>query len=80
MVLRIRLARFGKANKPFYNIVVAQARYLHFPTLPPPPAHPFLLHPSLLHQAVAISILPPPNPLLLSLSQRTFAQRATFLR
>ena len=75
MVLRIRLARFGKANKPFYNIVVAQARYLHFPTLPPPPAHP-----SLLHQAVAISILPPPNPLLLSLCQRTSAQRATSLR
>ena len=27
MVVRIRLARFGKRNKPFYNIVVAQARY-----------------------------------------------------
>ncbi|KAG8525741.1 Ribosomal protein S16, mitochondrial [Bacidia gigantensis] len=26
MVLKIRLARFGKAHKPFYNIVVAQAR------------------------------------------------------
>ncbi|TID23734.1 ribosomal protein S16 [Venturia nashicola] len=26
MVVRIRLARFGKRNKPFYNIVVAQAR------------------------------------------------------
>ncbi|KAL2049944.1 hypothetical protein ABVK25_009811 [Lepraria finkii] len=26
MVLKIRLARFGKRNKPFYNIVVAQAR------------------------------------------------------
>ncbi|KAL8716425.1 MAG: hypothetical protein Q9220_000332 [cf. Caloplaca sp. 1 TL-2023] len=26
MVLRIRLARFGKRNNPFYNIVVAQAR------------------------------------------------------
>ncbi|KAF8477213.1 ribosomal protein S16 domain-containing protein [Kalaharituber pfeilii] len=26
MVMRIRLARFGKAHKPVYNIVVAQAR------------------------------------------------------
>ncbi|KAI4162963.1 MAG: hypothetical protein LQ342_003474 [Letrouitia transgressa] len=26
MVVRIRLARFGKRNRPFYNIVVAQAR------------------------------------------------------
>ncbi|KAL9634630.1 MAG: hypothetical protein Q9164_003976 [Protoblastenia rupestris] len=26
MVLKIRLARFGKRNEPFYNIVVAQAR------------------------------------------------------
>ncbi|KAL8967168.1 MAG: hypothetical protein Q9197_005581 [Variospora fuerteventurae] len=26
MVLKIRLARFGKRNSPFYNIVVAQAR------------------------------------------------------
>ncbi|KIW04700.1 ribosomal protein S16, mitochondrial [Verruconis gallopava] len=26
MVLRIRLARFGKTNDPFYNIVVAHAR------------------------------------------------------
>ncbi|KAL8655985.1 MAG: hypothetical protein Q9226_002823 [Calogaya cf. arnoldii] len=26
MVLKIRLARFGKRNRPFYNIVVAQAR------------------------------------------------------
>lgn len=26
MVVKIRLARFGKANAPFYNIVVAQAR------------------------------------------------------
>jgi len=26
MVVRIRLARFGKANSPFYNIVVANAR------------------------------------------------------
>lgn len=57
MVLKIRLARFGKANKPFYNIVVAQARYFHPPNLPlslaPPP---------LLHQAAALSILPPLNP------------------
>jgi Ribosomal protein S16 len=27
MVLRIRLARFGRRNQPFYNIVVAHARY-----------------------------------------------------
>ncbi|KAL2210111.1 ribosomal protein S16 [Sarocladium strictum] len=26
MVVKIRLARFGKRNSPFYNIVVAQAR------------------------------------------------------
>ncbi|PHH90815.1 hypothetical protein CDD83_2569 [Cordyceps sp. RAO-2017] len=26
MVVRIRLARFGRRNAPFYNIVVAQAR------------------------------------------------------
>ncbi|PKS09508.1 hypothetical protein jhhlp_004125 [Lomentospora prolificans] len=26
MVVRIRLARFGRRNKPFYNIVVAQSR------------------------------------------------------
>jgi len=26
MVVRIRLARFGKRNAPFYNIVVTQAR------------------------------------------------------
>ncbi|CAD6593242.1 MAG: 37S ribosomal protein S16, mitochondrial, partial [Alectoria sarmentosa] len=26
MVVKIRLARFGKRNAPFYNIVVAQAR------------------------------------------------------
>ncbi|KAI4215370.1 MAG: hypothetical protein LQ351_002270 [Letrouitia transgressa] len=26
MVVRIRLARFGKRNRPFYNIVVAQVR------------------------------------------------------
>ncbi|MCJ1311579.1 37S ribosomal protein S16, mitochondrial [Agyrium rufum] len=26
MVVKIRLARFGKANAPFYNIVVANAR------------------------------------------------------
>lgn len=36
MVLKIRLARFGKTNKPFYNIVVAHARYLYFPPYPPP--------------------------------------------
>ncbi|KAL4943419.1 hypothetical protein BDV06DRAFT_221257 [Aspergillus oleicola] len=27
MVVRIRLARFGNKHQPFYNIVVAQARY-----------------------------------------------------
>jgi hypothetical protein len=27
MVVKIRLARFGRTNKPFYNIVVAHARY-----------------------------------------------------
>ncbi|KAF4780370.1 ribosomal protein S16 [Colletotrichum scovillei] len=26
MVVRIRLARFGRVNQPFYNIVVTQAR------------------------------------------------------
>ncbi|KAK2593954.1 37S ribosomal protein S16, mitochondrial [Conoideocrella luteorostrata] len=26
MVIKIRLARFGRRNSPFYNIVVAQAR------------------------------------------------------
>lgn len=28
MVVKIRLARFGKRNAPFYNIVVARDRYL----------------------------------------------------
>lgn len=37
MVLKIRLARFGKRNAPFYNIVVAQARYAPFPTPTPLP-------------------------------------------
>jgi hypothetical protein len=27
MVLKIRLARFGRRHAPFYNIVVAQARF-----------------------------------------------------
>lgn len=27
MVVKIRLARFGRTNAPFYNIVVAHARY-----------------------------------------------------
>lgn len=27
MVVKIRLARFGRRHAPFYNIVVAQARY-----------------------------------------------------
>jgi hypothetical protein len=30
MVLRIRLARFGRKREPFYNIVVAQARFVLF--------------------------------------------------
>lgn len=33
MVVKIRLARFGKRNNPFYNIVVAHARYMQ-PFLP----------------------------------------------
>ena len=28
MVLRIRLARFGNKHNPFFNIIVAQARYV----------------------------------------------------
>ena len=35
MVVKIRLARFGKRNAPFYNIVVAHARYV----LPSSPVH-----------------------------------------
>lgn len=35
MVVKIRLARFGRRNSPFYNIVVAHARYAA-------PAHPLL--------------------------------------
>lgn len=27
MVIKLRLARFGRTNAPFYNIVVAHARY-----------------------------------------------------
>jgi hypothetical protein len=42
MVLKIRLARFGKKHAPFYNIVVAHARYapptLHLLHLEPPPS------------------------------------------
>lgn len=34
MVVKIRLARFGKRNAPFYNIVVAKDRYIN-PPLPP---------------------------------------------
>lgn len=37
MVLKIRLARFGRRNAPFYNIVVAHARYAP-PSPPPRPA------------------------------------------
>lgn len=45
MVVKIRLARFGRRKAPFYNIVVAQARYLpssFSPNLPLliPPIHP----------------------------------------
>ncbi|POS81200.1 cytochrome-21 [Diaporthe helianthi] len=29
MVVKIRLARFGRTNAPFYNIVVAHARRVH---------------------------------------------------
>lgn len=36
MVVKLRLARFGRTNAPFYNIVVAHARYSS-PLLPPPP-------------------------------------------
>lgn len=34
MVVRIRLARFGRVNQPFYNIVVSQARYASSNTPP----------------------------------------------
>lgn len=30
MVVKIRFARFGPRHSPFYNIVVAQARYVFF--------------------------------------------------
>lgn len=30
MVVRIRLSRFGNRHQPFYNIVVAHARYASF--------------------------------------------------
>jgi len=33
MVVKIRLARFGKKHAPFYNIVVAHARYATPPGL-----------------------------------------------
>lgn len=33
MVVRIRLARFGKAHEPFYNIIIAQARYASSPRI-----------------------------------------------
>ena len=46
MVVKIRLARFGKRNAPFYNIVVAQARSV------------FLLSP--IHPLSSL-ILPPPR-------------------
>ena len=39
MVLKIRLARFGRRNAPFYNIVIAHARY------GTPNAHPARLTP-----------------------------------
>jgi small subunit ribosomal protein S16 len=31
MVVKIRLARFGRRKAPFYNIVVAQARFVPSP-------------------------------------------------
>ena len=40
MVLKIRLARFGKRHAPFYNIVVAHARYAHDPSARPKPTIP----------------------------------------
>jgi ribosomal protein S16 len=33
MVVRIRLARFGKRNNPLYNIVVAHARLVALVTI-----------------------------------------------
>ncbi|KAI9783307.1 MAG: 37S ribosomal protein S16, mitochondrial [Peltula sp. TS41687] len=49
MVVKIRLARFGKRNSPFYNIVVAQARSARnskpmevlgtYDPIPQPPPH-----------------------------------------
>jgi small subunit ribosomal protein S16 len=60
MVLRIRLARFGKKHAPFYNIVVAHARYVPprssrsgSPPIPPPHHH----HP----QSQTSTILTPRN-------------------
>jgi hypothetical protein len=44
MVLRIRLARFGKKHAPFYNIVVAHARYAS--SILPKVSSPFQLQPS----------------------------------
>jgi len=39
MVVRIRLARFGRKRQPFYNIVVSQAKYVQiFPPSTPPPS------------------------------------------
>lgn len=32
MVVKIRLARFGRRNSPFYNIVIAHARYAQLST------------------------------------------------
>jgi small subunit ribosomal protein S16 len=40
MVVRIRLARFGKRHRPFYNIVVAHARYVRPPCQSQPLAFP----------------------------------------
>lgn len=37
MVVKIRLARFGRTNAPFYNIVVAHARYMKSRLLRPEP-------------------------------------------
>lgn len=57
MVLKIRLARFGKRNAPFYNIVVAQARY----AISLFPLFPYLQFPS-----------PPPNTQLSSQNRLTY--------
>lgn len=67
MVLKIRLARFGKRNAPFYNIVVAQARFVSHPFLFPfpsltPPFPPEPTFPLALYIYININTpFPPPN-------------------